>query len=152
MIDRFAYSGDALLRDIFQTPIIDVDYSNPTVRYNNYKAFCNALYKFKNLNNYTVMPGHMDYIVSVNDTVLFYVNKMFNRLIKIKDKITVWPLEDLAIYVAGENVDPYIKYLKASEIIFFKDYLEEPEKLKDALTYLGIFMGEIEKYYYLSLN
>jgi len=76
-----------LLRDIFQTPLIDIDYSDEQKRYNNYLAFCESIYRFKRLNNYTVMPGHNDYIISVKDTILSYVRKMFTRIIKIKDYI-----------------------------------------------------------------
>ena len=152
LIGRFAFSGDILLRDIFQTPLIDIDYNNVLQRYNNYKAFCESLYKLKKLNNYTVMPGHNDYIISVNDTITHYVNKMFNRLIKIKDKINTTPLEDLAEMVAKDKNDIHIKYLKASEIQFFKDFLTDPDELENALKDLDLFNKVTEGLYNLALS
>ena len=152
LIGRFAFSGDVLLRNIFQTPLIDIDYSNPWRRYNNFKAFCRALYHFKKLNNYTIMPGHNEYIVSVKDTVINYVGKMLNRLIKIKDKINKKSLENLAEIVSKDKNDIHVKYLKASEIQFFKDFLEDPTELEMALNYLGIFNKSIESTYKLALS
>lgn len=152
LIGRFAFSGDVLLRNIFQTPLIDIDYSCPLRRYNNYKAFCRALYHFKKLNNYTIMPGHNGVIVNVKDTVINFVCKMLNRLIKIKDKINKMSLEDLAEIVTKNKNDIHVKYLKASEIQFFKDFLEEPTELEMALNYLGIFNKSVESIYKLALS
>lgn len=152
LIGKFAFAGDVLLRDIFLTPLIDIDYDDEKKRYNNYLAFCEAIYKFKRLNNYTVMPGHNDYIISVKDTILTYVRKMFTRTIKIKDQIRKMPLEDLAELVVKDKNDIYTKYLKVSEIQFFKDFLDSPEKLESALKHLGIFNKSIEVLYWAALE
>jgi 2,4-dienoyl-CoA reductase (NADPH2) len=39
LIGRFAFNGRVLLRNIFQKPLIDIEYNNPSKRYNNFKAF-----------------------------------------------------------------------------------------------------------------
>ena len=152
LIGKFAFAGDVLLRDIFQTPLIDIDYNDEQKRYNNYLAFCESIYRFKRLNNYTVMPGHNDYIISVKDTILSYVRKMFTRIIKIKDYIKKMPLEELTELVVKDKTDVHKKYLKASEIQFFKDFLDSPEKLENALKYLGIFNKSIEDLYKVVLK
>ncbi|MDY6820620.1 MAG: MBL fold metallo-hydrolase [Deferribacterota bacterium] len=151
LIDRFAFTGDALLRDTFQTPLIDIDYKNPDIRYNNYLAFCTSLYKMEKLINYLVMPGHHDYITSVNKTILFYIEKFLTRIIKIKDIIRDWHPEKIIDYVV-KNDNIHVKFLKAGEIFFFKDFLKEPKKLKDALTYLGLFDDRVSDIYEKAIN
>ena len=62
------------------------------------------------------------------------------------------PLEDLAELVVKDKNDIYTKYLKVSEIQFFKDFLDSPEKLESALKHLGIFNKSIEVLYWAALE
>jgi 2,4-dienoyl-CoA reductase (NADPH2) len=39
----------------------------------------------------------------------------------------------------GEDLpDPFVAYLKASEIVFMRDFLAEPERLQESLAAIGL--------------
>lgn len=148
IIDDYAITGDALLRDIFQVPLLDADIESIYERFRNYDAYCDTLIKFKKLKGLKILPAHNEYVKSLEDTVIFYVTKIFERakpLRKIPKDLSI--RETVELLFGDQRLDAFIKYLKASEIVFFRDFLDNPEKLKRSLEELGLFESVKALYY-----
>jgi 2,4-dienoyl-CoA reductase (NADPH2) len=137
--EDWAVTGDTLLRGIFQSPMLDVDVVTGE-RFRNYEAYCASLIRLAGLRDKRILPGHRHTVDSVDAILLFYISKMLLRV------------EQLRPYSRGENVAEIIEklfggsvknvfhvYIKASEIIFMKDFLEQPEMLRASLEDIGLF-------------
>jgi 2,4-dienoyl-CoA reductase (NADPH2) len=137
--EDWAVTGDILLRGIFQSPLLDVDVVSGA-RFRNYEAYCASLISLAGLRGRRILPGHRHTVDSVDAIFLFYISKMLLRV------------EQLRPYSQGENIARIIEklfagsiknvfhvYLKASEIIFMKDFLERPELLRASLEDIGLF-------------
>lgn len=143
-----AITGDALLRNIFQVPLLDADMESMYERFRNYDAYCDTLIKFKKLKGLTILPAHNEYVDSLEETVIFYVTKIFERSRPLREIPTELSVKEVVDILFGKsNLDAFIKYLKASEIVFFRDFLSQPEKLKNSLEQLGIFDKVKDEYY-----
>lgn len=148
IIDNHAITGDVLLRNIFQVPLLDADVESLYERFRNYDIYCDTLIKFKKLKGLKILPAHNEYIDSLEDTVVFYVTKIFERSKPLKAIPVDTKVKDIIDMLFGkENLDAFIKYLKASEIVFFRDFLKNPKKLKVSLEELGVFDRVHELYY-----
>lgn len=139
-VGDWSVTGDILLRNIFQAPLLDVDFETFNGRFRNYDAYCTTLLELAKLRGSRILPGHREYVESVDDTILFYVNKMLERAGQVKrfsngESIlnVVWKLFN------GSLTDPFLIYLKVSEIVFMQDFLAEPGRLKDSLENIGLF-------------
>jgi len=133
-INGNAVSGDIILRNIFQTPLLDMDFHDIDRRFRNYDAFINTAMKLKSMKNYNFLPGHRDYIDSVDERLRFYVSKVKDRaafLEKMCGKCTVFEVVKKLVNDLTEN--PFATYIKASETFFIKDYLASPSKLDNIL-------------------
>ena len=140
-------TGDILLRGIFQTPLMDVNYSNFDERFNSYKAYCKTIRMLIKYKDCIILPGHRRYVENIEMAVLFYVNKMFDRIKKIYKYLKTLTIPEVTDKVLGTgNVSGFLVYIKISEIMFFKDFLDAPEILKSSLERVGIFQ-ELEKKY-----
>jgi len=129
-INSNAVSGDIILRNIFQTPLLDMDFNDVTRRFRNYDAFVNTAIKLKALKNYNFLPGHRDYIDSVDERLRFYVNKVKDRAAFLHGICTDCSVFDVVKNIVDDPIkNPFTAYIKASETFFIKDYLESPEKL-----------------------
>lgn len=137
--EDWAVTGDTLLRGVFQSPILDVDLETGG-RFKNYEAYCASIVKLAGLEGKTVLPAHRKRVDSVKKVLVFYVSKMLGRA------------EQLHPFRAEENImflidtllekrmtEVFSIYLKASEIIFMKDFLNQPELLRRALEEIGLF-------------
>jgi hydroxyacylglutathione hydrolase len=137
--EDWAVTGDVLLRGIFQSPLFDVDLETGE-RFRNYNAYCETLVKLGTIRGRRIMPGHRERVDSVEETILFYIGKMLERveqLIPCADEENVARIIDRLF---GKNlIEPFHIFIKASEIVFMKDFLEEPDRLRDALTTIGLF-------------
>jgi 2,4-dienoyl-CoA reductase (NADPH2) len=137
--EDWAVTGDTLLRGVFQSPLLDVDLETGA-RFNNYAAYCATLVKLGGLRGRRVLPGHRQFVVSINETMLFYVSKLLLRVEQLrpyKDEKNLVVLVDKLL--EGRSQDVFHLYLKASEAVFMKDLLREPEKLREALEKIGLF-------------
>ena len=137
--DTYAVTGDTLLRGIFQSPLLDVDLLTGE-RFNNYHAYCESIVKLAGLEGKTVLPGHRQNIDSVSSSLQFYIGKMLTRveqMLPVKNENNVARLID-KLFNNSMN-DVFHMYLKASEILFMKDFLAEPEKLEEALAGIGLY-------------
>jgi len=134
-----AVSGDVLLRDIFQAPLLDVDMDTFAGRFRNYDAYCTSLLELEKLRRYNILPGHREYVKSLNETICFYIRKLLERARQVKRFAAVESLKEIIGHLFGESlVDPFVVYLKVSEIVFMRDFLEEPGKLETSLEQIGL--------------
>jgi 2,4-dienoyl-CoA reductase (NADPH2) len=135
----WAVTGDVVLRGIFQVPLLDVDLETGQ-RFNNYRAYCATLGRLAALRSRRILPGHRNTIVSVDDSILFYVGKMLDRATHLKRFAN---LEDVAHIVrqlfSNDQDSPFFYYLKASEIIFMRDFLSDPLPLRSVLEEINLF-------------
>jgi hydroxyacylglutathione hydrolase len=143
----FAITGDILLREVFQAPLLDVDLATFAGRFRNYDAYCSSLVKLRCLEGYEILPGHRRYVESLDKTIFFYVSKLMERSIQVKRFAGVESVREVIGELFGNGfTDPFFVYLKASEIIFMRDFLAEPEKLRQALEQIGLF-GQVRGLY-----
>lgn len=136
----WAITGDTLLRDIFQAPLLDINLDTFSGRFRNYDAYCASLRQMKRLRGRRILPGHRVGVDSLEETVLFYVGKLLERAGRIRayageQKISVVVRQ---LFDASWD-DPFLIFLKTSEVVFMKDFLARPERLREGLVELGLF-------------
>ncbi len=137
--DNWAVTGDTLLRGVFQSPLLDVDLTTGG-RFKNYEAYCATLVKLAELQGKTVFPSHRQNVKSIKSVLLFYISKLLQRakqLAPYREEENVMLLIDKVL--KGRVLDIFQIYLKASEIVFMKDFLQQPELLRGALLEIGLF-------------
>jgi len=142
----WAITGDTLLRGVFQCPVLDVDLELGG-RFENYKAYCATLHKLAVLDSKEILPGHRKGLKSIESTLLFYVSKMLARVRQLHPYREEKNLFLIVRELLGEKMTDVLRvYLKASEIFFMKDFLHQPELLRDSLEAIGLF-GEVSTLY-----
>lgn len=145
-----AISGDVLLRGIFQSPLLDIDLRTFSGRFHNYQAYCSSLANLARLRDCQVLPGHREYIESVDATVLFYLQKLIDRAVRLKPHAHETDVAALVQhYFAERDLPLFHVYLKASEIIFMQDLLKEPRRLQQALEEINLFTPLAEAFSHL---
>ncbi len=144
--DGWAVTGDTLLRGIFQSPLLDIDLETGG-RFKNYEAYCSSLASLASLGARRVLPGHRKTIESVEATILIYVCKTLQRVRQLRPTIHSCSVAALIDRVFSQTKDPFLIYLKASEIVFMRDFLANPELLRAALEAIGLFEKVSERYF-----
>ncbi len=137
--EDFAVTGDTLLKGIFQSPILDVDLEVGG-RFKNYEAYCSTIVKLAGLKGKSVLPAHRQPITDIDATLIFYVSKMLQRVEQLhpfKDEENLMVLIDKLLH--GRMQDVMHIYIKASEIVFMRDFLQQPGLLRRALEQIGLF-------------
>ena len=135
----WAITGDVMLQGIFQTPLLDVDLLTGE-RFRNYAAYCESLTKLVTLRDKQILPGHRNTIDSVDSCLLFYISKLLVRAGRIsKLPMNMTAAEIVTKLFKDDASHPFINYLKASEIVFLRDFLAEPDILRDVLIEIGLF-------------
>jgi len=139
LVRGYAVTGDTLLRGIFQAPLLDIDLETFNGRFRNYEAYCASLCRLAELRELTILPGHRHSVESLDEAILFYVGKLCERAERLKDYPLDIPVRVLLDRLFGEvPPDPFISYLKASEIVFMRDFLAEPGRLRASLDAIGL--------------
>ena len=142
----WAVTGDVVLRGIFQVPLLDIDLETGE-RFNNYRAYCATLGRLAGLRSRRILPGHRNSIASIDDSILFYVGKMLDRATHLKRFAN---LDDVAHIVrqlfGNDQSSPFFFYLKASEIVFMRDFLSDPVPLRTALEQIRLFEPMADKF------
>jgi 2,4-dienoyl-CoA reductase (NADPH2) len=135
-----AVTGDILLRGIFQVPLLDVDLEAPRGgRFRNYEAWCASLARMPELRSYKIRPGHRLFVEGVDESIAAYVRTMTQRARQL-EALRGLPLPSVIERVfRGRLSDPFHVYLKASEIVFMMDYLENPGLLASSLAAIGLY-------------
>jgi len=136
---NWAVTGDTLLRGVFQCPVLDVDLEEGG-RFKNYRAYCATLRKLVTLRSREILPGHRRSVRSIDSVLLFYISKMFLRVRQLhpyRDEENLFQVGEKPL---GGNLSDVLRiYLKVSEIFFMKDFLQQPELLRDSLEAIGLF-------------
>ncbi len=143
LIGDYAITGDVLLDEIYQTPLFDIDYETMD-RFNNYKAYCDTIKKMPILKGYTILPGHREH-TSIEKIVTFYVMKTIERASKIKRYRELPVYQILKTILPQALNDPFTAYIKTSEILFFLDFLNNPNLLVSSLKETGLLNKKIEQ-------
>ena len=137
--EEWAVTGDTLLRGIFQSPLLDIDLEDGG-RFKNYQAYSTTLPKLAGLRGKRVLPGHRHAVESVDAIILFYVTKMLQRVEQMRPFSGADDIAGIIRRLFGPSLtDAFHIYLKASEIMFMKDFLEQPDLLRASLEEIGLF-------------
>jgi 2,4-dienoyl-CoA reductase (NADPH2) len=135
----WAVTGDVMLRGIFQSPLLDIDLLTGE-RFRNYDAYCGSLLNLASLRDKRVLPGHRQSIESVDANILFYVGKLLERSVRIKALDGRQSVAELVPKLLGTDLShSFLVYLKASELVFIRDFLEQPELLRKALEEISLY-------------
>ncbi|MGB9730551.1 MULTISPECIES: MBL fold metallo-hydrolase [Calditerrivibrio] len=135
LFQNYAITGDVILRDVFQTPLLDLNLDDMKTRYNNYLAYIETIDKLISLSEYTILPGHREYIDDVKQRISIYLNKMLTRGVKIGKSLVEDSIYDIIVKISnGKQLDSFTQYLKASEIFFIRDIFKNPEPLQKAIN------------------
>ena len=139
LVGDSAVTGDILLRNIFQAPLLDLDMETLEGRFRNYDAYCSSLLNLAQLRGRRIMPGHRQYIEGVDQAILFYVTTLLERTVQMKP-FRGLALSDIILRLfKGRLTEPFLVYLKISEILFMLDFLDNPALLRDSLEQIGLF-------------
>jgi 2,4-dienoyl-CoA reductase (NADPH2) len=134
-----AVSGDVLLHNIFQAPFLDVDLDTFNGRFRNYAAYCASLLQLRKLDGYEICPGHRNTVISVDETIRFYVRKLVERARQVKRYDDIESIRELIEHLFnGSLLEPFVVYLKVSEIVFMRDFLADPGRLERSLEQIGL--------------
>lgn len=142
--NSWAITGDTMLREIFQSPLLDVDLLTGK-RFRNYAAYCQTITQLATLRDKKILPGHRNSIVGVNHNICYYTSKIFERASRSR-KLTaeLSPPQVVERLFGDSAADPFLKYLKTSEIVFIRDFLADSDRLKRSLKQIGLF-ARLEK-------
>ncbi len=134
----WAVTGDTLLRGVFQSPLLDVDLEKGG-RFKNYEAYCSSIVKLAGLRTKQILPGHRQHIDSVERTILFYITKILHRVNYLLPYLGAKSVAGVIKNHFSSISDPFHIYLKASEIVFMKDFLAHPVLLSGALKEIDLY-------------
>ncbi|BDD88314.1 hypothetical protein DPPLL_26790 [Desulfofustis limnaeus] len=149
--DDWAITGDTMLRGIFQSPLLDID-TETGVRFNNYRAYCSSIVNLAGLRDKRILPGHRMFIDRVDDTLCFYLSKLLQRVHQVRPHLGRSTVAEVIDRVFVDMKDPFHVFLKASEILFMKDLLEDPQPLREALEQTGLFARVEEAYHQVAVR
>jgi 2,4-dienoyl-CoA reductase (NADPH2) len=136
--DGWAVTGDTLLRGVFQSPLLDADLETGG-RFKNYQAYCASIVKLAGLRSKTILPGHRQHVDSVDQTLFFYLNKMLRRVDDLMPHLSSRSVAEVTAELFPSMTDTFHIYLKASEIVFMKDFLSQPVLLASALKAIHLY-------------
>lgn len=146
--EKSAVTGDILLRNIFQVPILDIDTTTFAGRFRNYDAYCKSIISLRRLKGYHINPGHRWHIDSIDTSILFYVRKILERAAQVLKYADGYSVIDIIRTLFGDILrNPFFVHMKISEIVFIQDFLANPCQLKSSLEYLGLFATISDMYY-----
>jgi len=137
--DRWAVTGDTMLRDIFQSPLLDIDLLTGK-RFSNYSAYCETIIKLASLRDRQILPGHREFIIGVDHNLCYYTEKLLDRAKRSRKYSTDLSAPQVVEKLFGGSIqEPFLKYLKVSEVIFVRDFLANPDLLKKSLVEIGLY-------------
>lgn len=138
-----AVSGDVLLENVFQVPLLDADLETFSGRYRNYDAYCATVRRLPRLFGLRIYPGHRNSVASVEATLLWYIRKILERARRLRSLSAEGSPDFMSVLqrLCGEQFsDLFVVYLKVSEVIFLRDFLADPGLLKGALEEIGLYV------------
>lgn len=136
----YAVLGDLVLNNIFTTPILDMDFDKLEGRFKNYIFYCETLKKLKEIEHYTLLPGHREAVASIDEWIIYSVSKFLGRALKLKTLINSTSVYNVVQTIVSDiNSMPVKGFIKTSEVLFMKDMLMNPDILKNSLEDIGLF-------------
>lgn len=142
----WAVSGDTMLREIFQSPLLDIDLLTGE-RFSNYAAYCETIIKLASLRKKKILPGHREFIVAVDYNICYYAGKLLERAKRSRKYSTDITAPEVVEKLFGGSIqEPFLKYLKTSEVVFIRDFLADPNKLKSSLEQIGLYQQLAEAF------
>ncbi|MDR3631556.1 MAG: MBL fold metallo-hydrolase [Desulfocapsaceae bacterium] len=137
--EDWAVTGDVLLRGIFQSPLLDINLDTGE-RFRNFEAYCDTLLRLATLRGRRIMPGHREKVGNVDTVILFYIRKLLERVAQLRPYADDDNIARIIARMFGDKMtDPFHMFLKASEILFMKDFLARPGRLQQALEQIGLY-------------
>ncbi len=146
LLEDSAITGDILLRNIFQAPLLDINLETFSGRFRNYDVYCNSIFNLVKLRGLQIRPGHRTSVNSVDDALVFYVRTLLERAVQLLPFRGETVDRIIHQLFKGRLTDPFFVYLKVSEIVFMLDFLENPTLLKASLEQIGLFDQVCELY------
>ncbi len=144
--EDWAITGDTMLREIFQSPLLDIDLLTGD-RFSNYKAYCDTIIKLASLRGKQILPGHRDFIVGVDYNICYYTGKLLERAKRSRKYSSDLTAPEVVEKLFGGSIqEPFLKYLKTSEVVFIRDFLTNPEPLKKSLEQIGLYQQLAKAY------
>ena len=134
----WAVTGDTLLRGVFQSPLLDVNLETGE-RFRNYQAYCATIIKLAGLRSKKILPGHRQHVDSVDHTLLFYLKKMLRRVDYLLPHLSSRSVAEVISELFPSMTAVFHLSLKASEIVFMKDFLAQPVLLASALKAIELY-------------
>ncbi|MGW8194843.1 MAG: MBL fold metallo-hydrolase [Desulforhopalus sp.] len=146
LAEDWAITGDTLVRGMSQSFLLDIDLTHGG-RFKNYREYCDTLVKLYALESRRIYPAHRRTVPDIKSTIKFNVAKQLDRARQFHPFSRE---NDLMVQINGfaddEIRDAVSAYIKASEIIFLRDLLAEPELIRASLETIGLF-EEVEGLY-----
>jgi len=142
MVEDYAVTGDIVLKETYSSPCIEPDPKGVSGKiFNNYQAFCAAIAQLKKIEQYQLLPSHGEPVESIDVWIEFMVAKIIERTGLVAPLLQ----QGKSVYQAtmnqfGERIkrNQLFYYIKASEVNFSKDFLENPQLLLKALKQNGL--------------
>ena len=137
-LQNYAITGDTVLEQIFSCPSIEVKPGGG--RFNNYASLCDAISLLKQIERCHLLPSHRQPVASIEAWIEFVVTKLTERTRALSPLL----LSEASVYrVTREFFDsqldePFMFYMKASEVVLSQDFLQAPELLSEALDHNGL--------------
>ncbi len=144
---NYAICGDVVLPGIFQTPLLDLDFKTLKGKYDNYTNYCQTIEKIANLSDYKFLPGHNNVVDNPLNVVKEYISKILVRSHVILNLGIEKKARDLLLALDPDAMEnPFMAYVKTSNIIFFRTFLKNPELLKKTLQKVNLFKDLKDKW------
>jgi len=144
--EDWAVTGDVLLRGIFQSPLLDINMDTGE-RFRNYEAYCDTLTKLATIRHRRIMPGHREKVANVDTAILFYIRKLLERVAQLRPYADSENIAEILSRMFGEKMsDHFHMFLKASEILFMKDFLGQPDRLRQSLRQIGLYEAVAQQF------
>lgn len=145
--DGHAITGDILLRNVFQVPLLDIDVEDFTGRFVNYVPWCSSLAAMSKLRGYKLCPGHCGNLDRLDETLTSYLRRLLRRAERVRKMEGVESVQEMIVRLFGKVPDdPVYLFSKASEMVFLRDFLSEPVRLKHSLEQIGLFESVSDLY------
>jgi glyoxylase-like metal-dependent hydrolase (beta-lactamase superfamily II) len=143
--EHWAVTGDTLLKGIFQSPLLDIDLESGE-RFSNYTAYCESVVKLAALSGKRILPGHREGVISVEDTLLAYIERLLQRVTQLLPFKGEKNIAAIIERIAPPTLTPFQVYLKVSEIQFILDMFKQPDRLRESVAAAGLFDSVKNKY------
>lgn len=132
--------GDVMIPGALPVPLLDVCADDFSRRFNNYSSWCGTIARLGKFSAATLWPAHGDKIDDIGAELLSQSTRLLERAAVLAAMLR----GRTDLYALGHELyaecfkQPFVQYLKLSELVFMQDLLHEPERLRTALAEIGL--------------